>query len=115
MATPSGCAASRSTSSDNAVKFNRDAGEGELTLRAAGTDAVVTAGNTGPGIPPELRATLFERFLRRHTDRNRASGGTGLGLSLRREIATAHGGRIELGRAAPDWTEFTVRLPRLGA
>jgi len=96
---------------DNAVKFNRDTGELKLTLRAGGGEAVLTVGNTGAGIPPERRATLFERFYR--SDADRASGGSGLGLSLCREIVTAHGGRIELSRADADWTEFTVRLPRL--
>ena len=98
---------------DNAVKFNRDAGELRLMLRAADGDAVLTVGNTGPGVPPERRAALFQRFYRPDAGRSSDAGGAGLGLSLCREIVTAHGGRIELTRAKDDWTEFTVRLPRL--
>ena len=98
---------------DNAVKFNREGGELKLTLRAEGDNVVLTIGNTGAGIAPERRASLFERFYRSEADRNRESGGSGLGLSLCREIATAHGGRIELSRAEADWTEFSVCLPRL--
>jgi len=98
---------------DNAVKFNRPAGEVKLALCVEGRDAVFTIGNTGAGIPATRRATLFERFYRGDADRNRDSGGTGLGLSLCREIVTAHDGRIELSRAESDWTEFTVRLPSL--
>ena len=98
---------------DNAVKFNRDTGEVRLALRVEGSEAVFTVGNTGSGIPAERRTSLFERFHRSAADRNRDSGGSGLGLSLCREIAGAHGGTIELARAEPDWTEFAVRLPLL--
>jgi signal transduction histidine kinase len=96
---------------DNAVKFNRAAGEVKLTLRADGAEAIFTVGNTGAGIPPARRATLFQRFYRSDVDRNGDSGGSGLGLSLCREIALAHAGEITLGRADADWTEFVVRLP----
>jgi signal transduction histidine kinase len=98
---------------DNAVKFNRAAGEVKLTLRVDGAEALFTVGNTGPGIPLARRATLFQRFYRSDVDRNGDSGGSGLGLSLCREIVQAHDGEIELNCTDPDWTEFTVRLPRL--
>ena len=98
---------------DNAVKFNRAGGEVKLMLRADGVDAVFTVGNTGAGIAPARRAALFQRFYRPDAGRDPDSGGTGLGLSLCREIVTAHGGQIELTRAEDDWTEFAVRLPRL--
>ncbi len=101
---------------DNAVKFNRPAGEVKLALRADGDHAVVmTIGNTGPGIPSDRREALFERFYRSASSRNRDSGGSGLGLSLCREIAVAHGGQIELSRSDEQWTEFSVRLLRLPA
>lgn len=96
---------------DNAVKFNRDGGRVRFRLAADSGWAVLVVGNTGPGIDPHRRALLFERFSRlgpsRATDR-----GSGLGLSLCREIAQAHGGTIELGKASgSEWTEFVVRLP----
>jgi two-component system heavy metal sensor histidine kinase CusS len=100
---------------DNAVKYNRPDGWMRLTLRMADGIATVTVANTGPGIPPERRAALFERFYRLDADRNRDTGGSGLGLSLCREIVTAHDGTIALGQAAADWTEFVVRLPVLAA
>ena len=98
---------------DNAVKFNRVGGEVRLKLIVEDAVAVLAVGNTGPGIPAARRASLFERFYRADTGRDRESGGSGLGLSLCREIVTAHGGGIELSRAEEDWTEFRVRLPRL--
>ncbi|HVS53173.1 MAG TPA: ATP-binding protein [Opitutaceae bacterium] len=100
---------------DNAVKFNRPGGEVRLRLVRGERDVNLTIGNTGAGIPAERRASLFARFYRADPSRERDSGGSGLGLSLCREIATAHGGTIELARAEADWTEFSVRLPRGGA
>ena len=98
---------------DNAVRYNRAGGEVRFSLAAEGSEAVFTLANTGPGIPEENRPALFQRFFRLGADRNRGSGGSGLGLSLCREIVTAHGGRIDVGRGDGDCTEFTVRLARL--
>ncbi len=98
---------------DNAVKFNRESGEVRLALRTHGAAAVFSVGNTGTGISPEQRSALFKRFHRPDADRNRAAGGSGLGLSLCREIVTAHNGTIELRHANADWTEFSFTLPRL--
>jgi signal transduction histidine kinase len=98
---------------DNAVKYNRVDGWMRLTLSMANGFATVTVANTGAGIPPERRPALFERFYRLDSDRNRDTGGSGLGLSLCREIVTAHEGTIALGETAADWTEFVVRIPVL--
>jgi signal transduction histidine kinase len=96
---------------DNAVRYNRPGGEVQLALRRENSTVVLALANTGPGIPPERRGELFQRFFRLAADRNRATGGSGLGLSLCREIATAHGGRIELVGSEADRTEFAVYLP----
>jgi signal transduction histidine kinase len=102
---------------DNAVRYNRPKGSVRLSLKqmetaaASKTEAVFTLANTGAGIPEKRRGELFQRFFRLDADRNHATGGTGLGLSLCREIAVAHGGRIELTRGESDATEFTVTLP----
>lgn len=98
---------------DNAVKFNREDGEVSLVLRSVDGTAVLSVGNTGAGIPRERQAGLFERFFRIGADRNRNTGGSGLGLSLCREIVHAHAGRIELSRSKEDWTEFSVYLVML--
>ncbi len=98
---------------DNAVKFNRDGGELSLDLQAEAGEVVLAVANTGPGIPPDRQGTLFQRFYRADTGRNRDTGGSGLGLSLCREIVTALGGRIGLTRSDGERTVFTVRLPRL--
>ncbi|MEQ1858506.1 MAG: ATP-binding protein [Chthoniobacteraceae bacterium] len=96
---------------DNAVKFNRDSGRLRITLAATPGEARLAVGNTGPGLRPEHRTQIFDRFFRGDPARSRDVAGFGLGLSLTREIMLAHGGRIELARSDEDWTEFLVALP----
>jgi len=71
----------------------------------------MTIGNTGDGIPKHRSGQLFERFYR-----VRGGGrvpGHGLGLSIARELARAHGGDVELVRSEGNWTEMRVRLPKV--
>ncbi len=98
---------------DNAVRYNRPEGRIKIALEGNTKEVVFRVGNSGPGIPAGQSADLFKRFFRLNADRGRATGGSGLGLSLCREIVTAHRGRIELVRSDAEWTEFTVHLPRL--
>lgn len=86
-----------------------------VSLTCTAAHALITVGNTGPGIPGADRPRLFERFYRGDPARvrDRASG-VGLGLSLSREILRAHGGDLVLQPAAEDWTEFVASLPRAG-
>ncbi|MCU1569362.1 MAG: ATP-binding region, ATPase domain protein [Naasia sp.] len=65
-----------------------------LTLRAEGGKAVLEVLDDGPGIPPELREQVFDRFVRLDESRGRAGGGTGLGLAIVREIVHAHSGTV---------------------
>ena len=69
----------------------------------------MTIGNTGDGIPKDRAALLFERFSRVHGGAR--TPGHGLGLSIARELARAHGGDVELVRSDKSWTEMRVRLP----
>ena len=55
----------------------------------------------GPGIPPALRESLFQRFTRGDASRNRATGSTGLGLAIVHAVVTAHGGTITVDRPDP--------------
>ena len=65
--------------------------------------------DTGPGIPPEDRERVFERFVR--LDPSRAEAGAGLGLSISRWIAELHGGRVDLLDSGPGGSVFVVTLP----
>jgi two-component system OmpR family sensor kinase len=75
--------------------------------------AIVTVTDNGPGIPEELKATLFERFARGDSSRNRATGSTGLGLAIVHAVVEAHGGDVTV-RSEPGETVFTVSLPAQG-
>jgi two-component system OmpR family sensor kinase len=73
-----------------------------------GADAVLVVQDDGPGVPPELAPTLFERFVRGAGDRG---GSFGLGLAIVRAVAHSHGGSVTLGDAVPHGARFVVRLP----
>jgi len=93
---------------ENAVKYNRPGGK--LVVSAERHDHVVQicVGNNGPGIPPQRVAHVFERFYRARGDEQ--TPGHGLGLSIARELARAHGGDLILATSQEDWTEFRLQL-----
>jgi len=95
----------------NAVKFNDARGEIDITLRQEQNRLLFSISNTGPGIPPEEQGEVFERFYRADKSRNRRVDGSGLGLSLAREIIQAHGGTLALGRSDAEKTTFILILP----
>ncbi|HQV91157.1 MAG TPA: ATP-binding protein, partial [Phycicoccus sp.] len=70
----------------------------------------LTVEDNGPGIPEDLQPKVFESFTRGDDSRQRASGTSGLGLSIVSAVATAHQGRVELV-SCPDGTAFSVLLP----
>ena len=80
------------------------------SLEHDGDDVVLTVEDDGPGIPPELAASLFERFARGDSSRSRRAGSTGLGLAIVRAVTVAHRGTVSVA-SAPGATRFTVRLP----
>jgi two-component system OmpR family sensor kinase len=71
--------------------------------------AVMIVSDTGPGIPPQHQARIFDRFYRIDDSRNRNIGGTGLGLSIVHSIVTAHGGTVNLS-SQPGRTTFIISL-----
>lgn len=96
---------------NNACKYNRK--HGAVRVRGALDDGEfrLSVANTGPAIPESDRARVFDRFYRVDKARSRLQGGAGLGLSLSREIARAHGGDLRLARSDEQWTEFELVLP----
>ncbi|MCC3761716.1 HAMP domain-containing histidine kinase [Glycomyces sp. TRM65418] len=73
--------------------------------------AVMRVRDHGPGIPAEHRQKVFDRFYRADPSRSRATGGSGLGLSIVSSIVAAHGGRIDLESEEGQGTRIDVRLP----
>jgi len=96
---------------DNAVKYNQPGGSVTLALRRVGEYAEITVANTGPGIPPELQARVFERFVRGPEAGRRAADGCGLGLTICQWIVQAHAGTIQVQSEPGRTTTFAVRLP----
>ena len=100
---------------ENALKFTPPGGYVEL--RAAHEKqgwVMLEIQDTGAGIPPETLAHVFERFYRADSSRTRQSsqmGGSGLGLSLARELVEAHGGTIAISSSVGQGTTVTLRLP----
>lgn len=95
----------------NAVRYNQMNGRVCLSVQRAGSNALITLGNTGPGIPPEDQSRVFERFYRARKSAAGAGEGTGLGLSLALEIVRAHSGELTLKESGVSWTCFEVALP----
>src|SRR6185312_5667833 len=97
---------------DNGIKYTPDGGEVAVKLSFDSEVAVVTVEDTGPGIPEEARAHLFERFFRVDPSRNRESGGHGLGLALAQAIVQQHNAAMTLQPSAGCGSKFSVSLPR---
>jgi two-component system OmpR family sensor kinase len=100
--------AAKHTPKDTVVTVALAAGQAPGTIELTVTD-------DGPGIPPELQPTLFERFVRGDSARSRGTGGaasTGLGLAIVDAVTAAHGGRVRL-ESKPGRTRFVITLPRL--
>ena len=97
---------------ENAIKYNVPDGSVHLRLRGTEKSVELTVSDTGIGIPEADRANIFERFYRVDKARSRASGGSGLGLSIVHDAVQAHGGSIAVGQNKPQGTVFVVSFPR---
>jgi two-component system sensor histidine kinase GlrK len=95
----------------NAVKFTPDGGTVTVRARLEDSDLVLDVADTGPGIPPEERARIFEAFYQGTTPQGGLVRGTGIGLSVVQEFVHAHGGTIEMVDGEFPGAHFRVRLP----
>ncbi|MBN1681206.1 MAG: GAF domain-containing protein [Anaerolineae bacterium] len=95
----------------NAIKYTTESGYVDVTLSGKGDYAVVKVVDTGYGIPPEDLPYVFEQFYRAQDRRIRHIPGTGLGLSLVRTIAEAHGGSITVESEVDQGSTFALYLP----
>ncbi|WP_372809234.1 sensor histidine kinase [Pontiella sp.] len=95
----------------NAVKYSLGEPPITVALKRKGEWVQLTISNRGAPILPAERERIFERFYRADSAHNRKVDGTGLGLSIAREIAQAHGGKLELIDADPAETAFRLSLP----
>ena len=81
-----------------------------VSLSADGSTVVLMVIDDGPGVPPQDRERIFDRFVRLDDARARDRGGAGLGLAITKEIVAAHGGAIDVDDAPGGGARFVVRL-----
>lgn len=96
----------------NASRHAGSGGRVVLSARADGAGLVVSVDDDGPGIPPQQRERVFDRFHRSEQARDRASGGSGLGLGIARSIVELHGGRIWVDDSPLGGARVSFELPR---
>lgn len=97
---------------DNAVKYTPEGGRAAIETVEAGDRVELRVSDTGVGIPEDRLSRIFERFYR--ADEARASDGAGLGLSIARQIAHAHGGEIRAHSQPGRGSTFVLSIPRGG-
>lgn len=97
---------------DNALRHTPQGGAIEITGAVEGRFVRVTIGDSGPGIAPENRERIFERFYRLDASRSTATGGSGLGLAIVRSLVAAHGGAIRVEERHGGGALFSFTLPR---
>lgn len=96
----------------NAFKYAPNDSAVRLALTEDGDHLTLTVEDAGPGVPPDFRESIFERFQQGDRETQRRYGGTGLGLSIVKEFVEMHGGSITVGESATGGAQFRVRLPR---
>jgi signal transduction histidine kinase len=96
---------------DNAVAHSSKEGRITVTVREQNDKVYVSVADTGEGIPAEDLPMIFERFYRVDKSRARATGGSGLGLTIAKRLVEAHGGTIEVKSKPGQGSTFTFSLP----
>ena len=95
----------------NALRHTPDGGQIHLAAKIDAAQFHITVRDTGPGVAPEHLPFIFDRFYKVDSSR-KASGGSGLGLSIVKAIVERHGGTIQAANAPDGGALFTISLPR---
>ncbi|MGN0610334.1 MAG: sensor histidine kinase [Ruminiclostridium sp.] len=95
----------------NAVKYNKEGGKVDITLRNVGEIGCIYVQDNGIGIPKDSLGRVFERFYRVDKGRSTKEGSTGLGLSIVKHIVNCYGGTVTLDSELGKGTLVCVRLP----
>jgi len=100
---------------DNAIKYSLPASTVEIRLGATADQAVLAVCDQGPGIAPDARDRIFDRFFRLDEGRSRDRGGTGLGLAIAKWAVEVNGGRIMVDSGENGGSVFRIVLPTSAA
>jgi signal transduction histidine kinase len=95
----------------NAFQHTPDGTHVEASVATVGDHVRLVVTDDGPGVPPDMREKIFDRFVRAEGDRG---GSVGLGLSIVRAVAQTHGGDVVLESPPEGGARFVVTLPALG-
>ncbi len=95
----------------NAFKFVPTGGRVRCALSRSSSEIFVTVDDSGPGVKPELRQAIFERFRQGDGGSNRKAGGTGLGLAIAKEFVEMHQGTIGVLDSDLGGARFQITLP----
>jgi signal transduction histidine kinase len=95
----------------NAEKYGGAKKHIEITAEPNGSSVAVQVMDRGPGVPTGCEEKIFEQFFRAHDSLSSGTQGSGLGLTLARQIARAHGGDVTYNRREGGGSCFTLRLP----
>lgn len=95
----------------NALRYSERGGTVVLRVERAGDEVVLEVADTGAGIAPDDLRHIFTRFWRGDRSRSRATGGTGIGLAIVRELVRAHEGRVDVDSVLGHGSRFRVVLP----
>jgi two-component system phosphate regulon sensor histidine kinase PhoR len=95
----------------NAVKYNHDGGEVNVSLKSSKNQIQVEVKDNGPGIAPEDLKRIFERFYRVEKSRSKGKGGTGLGLAIVKHILEGHKSKISVSSVLGKGSIFSFELP----
>jgi len=96
---------------DNAVKYGRKPQQIIVGLEPRGAAACLYVEDEGPGVPPTDRERIFQRFQRLDRDRQSSIAGTGIGLSVVRDLVSRHGGTCSVTSGERGGARFIVELP----
>ena len=93
---------------DNAIRYNKEGGKVNVSVKQDGENTVVTVSDTGIGIPPEHHSRIFERFYRVDKRHTKETGGTGLGVSIVKLAVAYHKGKVTLDSVPDEGTTITI-------
>ena len=96
---------------ENGIKYNTPGGKLTVSLHREDENAIIEVADTGMGIPADAVDHIFERFYRVDKARSRQTGGSGLGLSIVRDMVNRNDGEIHVHSTPGQGTRFTVVFP----